>query len=281
LSPDRDPKVAARFVGVCFLVSTAAAIALSVVYWRGGQPQLEGALLAVALGSLGTGLVLWAHHLLPSDVHTEERHPLATTPTEQTEFADDLERGGVERRRFLVGALAAALGAIGVALAFPIRSLGPRPGHALEHTPWRAGTRAVTSDGKPVRAADVPLDSLVTIFPEGASDSADGQAVLVRVETGLLSGPRTGSDWAPDGLIAFSKVCTHAGCPVGLYEASIHQLLCPCHQSAFAVLDGARPSSGPADRALPQLPLMVDADGVLRARGDFSSPIGPRTWNTP
>ena len=281
MSPDRDPRVAARFVGACFLVSTAAAIALSVVYWRGGQPQLEGALLAVALGSLGTGLVLWAHHLLPSDVRTEERHQLATTPEEQTEFADDLERGGVERRRFLVGALAAALGAIGVALAFPIRSLGPSPGRALEHTPWRAGTRAVTSDGKPVRVADVPLDSLVTIFPEGASDSADGQAVLVRVETGLLSGPRTGSDWAPDGLIAFSKVCTHAGCPVGLYEASIHQLLCPCHQSAFAVLDGARPSSGPADRALPQLPLMVDADGVLRARGDFSSPIGPRTWNTP
>ena len=281
MSPDRDPRVAARFVGACFLVSTAAAIALSVVYWRGGQPQLEGALLAVALGSLGTGLVLWAHHLLPSDVHTEERHQLATTPEEQTEFADDLERGGVERRRFLVGALAAALGAIGVALAFPIRSLGPSPGRALEHTPWRAGTRAVTSDGKPVRVGDVPLDSLVTIFPEGASDSADGQAVLVRVETGLLSGPRTGSDWAPDGLIAFSKVCTHAGCPVGLYEASIHQLLCPCHQSAFAVLDGARPSSGPADRALPQLPLMVDADGVLRARGDFSSPIGPRTWNTP
>jgi ubiquinol-cytochrome c reductase iron-sulfur subunit len=93
--------------------------------------------------------------------------------------------------------------------------------------------------------------------------------------------PRTrgGREWAPDGLIAFSKVCTHAGCPVGLYEASSHQLLCPCHQSAFDVLRGARPSSGPADRALPQLPLMIDTDGVLRARGDFSSPVGPRTWN--
>jgi ubiquinol-cytochrome c reductase iron-sulfur subunit len=279
--PDRNPKTAPRFVGACFLASTAAAIALSVVYWRGGQPQLEGTLLAVALGSLGSGLVLWAHHLLPSDLRTEHREPLATSPEEQAEFAEDLDRGGVERRRFLIGALTAALAAIGVALAFPIRSLGPRPGHALEHTPWRAGVRAVTSDGKVVRASDVPVDGLVTIFPEGSPDSADGQAVLMRVDPTLLSGPRGGADWAPQGLIAFSKVCTHAGCPVGLYEASIHQLLCPCHQSAFAVLDGARPTSGPADRALPQLPLKIDSDGVLVARGDFSEPVGPRTWNTP
>jgi ubiquinol-cytochrome c reductase iron-sulfur subunit len=279
--PDRNPNTAPRFVGTCFLASTAAAIGLSVVYWRGGQPQLEGTLLAIALGSLGAGLVLWAHHLLPSDIRTELREHHVTSATEREEFAEDFERGGLERRHFLIGALSAAVAAIGVALLFPIRSLGPRPGHALDHTPWRAGLRAVTSDGKPVRASDVPVDGLVTIFPEGAPDSADGQAVLMRVDPALLSGPRGAADWAPGGLIAFSKVCTHAGCPVGLYEASIHQLLCPCHQSAFAVLEGARPTSGPADRALPQLPLMIDSDGLLRARGDFSESIGPRTWNSP
>jgi ubiquinol-cytochrome c reductase iron-sulfur subunit len=278
---DQNPRGATRIVSACLLASTAAAIGLSVVYWRGGQPQLEGTLLAIAFGALGAGLVVWAHHLLPSDVHTEKREPLATTPEEQAEFAEELESGGLERRRFLLGALASAVGAIGVALAFPIRSFGPRPGHALEHTPWRRGTRAVNGDGTVVREADVPIDSLVTIFPEGATDSADGQAVLMRVDPALLRGPRSGPEWTPDGLIAFSKVCTHAGCPVGLYEAPIHQLLCPCHQSAFAVLEGARPTSGPADRALPQLPLMIDDDGVLRARGDFSSPVGPRTWNGP
>jgi ubiquinol-cytochrome c reductase iron-sulfur subunit len=271
---------AARAVSACFLLSAAGAIALAVVYWNGGQAQLEGSFLAVAFGALGVGFIVWAHHLLPSEPHTEERPPLATSSDERAALVEDLERGGVlERRRFLLGSLASALAAIGVSLAFPIRSLGPRPGNALEHTPWKAGTRVVTSDGTPVTAASVPNGGLVTVFPDGFPDSADGQAVLMRVEPALLHGPRSGADWAPDGLIAFSKVCTHAGCPVGLYEASIHQLLCPCHQSAFSVLDGAQPTSGPADRALPQLPLMIDPDGVLRARGDFSSPIGPRTWN--
>jgi ubiquinol-cytochrome c reductase iron-sulfur subunit len=273
-------RTAARVVSACFLLSAAGAIALAVVYWHGGQPQLEGTFLAVAFGALGVGFVVWAHHLLPSDPHTEARPPLATSADERTALIEDLDRGGVlERRRFLLGSLASALAAIGVSLAFPIRSLGPQPGNALDHTPWKAGMRVVTSDGKPVTAASVPRGGLVTVFPDGFTDSADGQAVLMRVDSALLRGPRSGADWAPDGLIAFSKVCTHAGCPVGLYEASIQQLLCPCHQSAFSVLDGAKPISGPADRALPQLPLMIDADGVLRARADFSSPIGPRTWN--
>ena len=102
MSPvDRNPRGAARVVSACFLVSTAAAIGLSVVYWRGGQPQLEGTFLGIAFGALGAGLVVWAHHLLPSDVHTEKREPLATTPEEQAEFAEELESGGLERRRKL------------------------------------------------------------------------------------------------------------------------------------------------------------------------------------
>jgi ubiquinol-cytochrome c reductase iron-sulfur subunit len=278
--PTRDPKTVARIVSACFLLSTAGALALIVVYWRGGQPQLEGTFLAVALLSLGIGIIVWAHHLLPETPRTEPRPPLGTTPEERAELIDDLDRGGaLERRRFLLGALTSALGAIGVSLLFPIRSLGPQPGNALDHTPWKKGMRVVTSDGEAVTAKSVPSDGLVTVFPEGFPDSADGQAVLMRVDPSLLEGARGGSEWAPDGLIAFSKVCTHAGCPVGLYQSSIHQLLCPCHQSAFDVLRGAEPTTGPADRALPQLPLMIDGDGVLRARGDFSSPVGPRTWN--
>ena len=127
--------------------------------------------------------------------------------------------------------------------------------------------------------SDVPLDGLVTVFPEGSPDSGDGQAVLMQVDPGLIQ-PRPGrEDWSPSGFIAYSKVCTHAGCPVGLYQAEAHELLCPCHQSTFDVLNGAKPLFGPAAGALPQLPLTIDSDGILRATGDFSSPVGPVFWH--
>jgi ubiquinol-cytochrome c reductase iron-sulfur subunit len=151
----------------------------------------------------------------------------------------------------------------------------------LERTPWKAGTRVVNDRGELVHANDVALGSLVTVFPEGALNAADGQAVLVRVEPDQLKLPASRSAGAPDGLIVFSKVCTHAGCPVGLYEAQRHELLCPCHQSAFDVLRGAKPTSGPAARALPQLPIAIAPDGTLVAQGDFSGPVGPGYWNMP
>ncbi len=139
----------------------------------------------------------------------------------------------------------------------------------------------MTDAGAPVRASEVPLGGLVTVFPEGAVGSADGQAVLVRVEPQLLDLPAGRDTWAPEGLLVYSKVCTHAGCPVGLYEAQHHELLCPCHQSAFNVLNGAHPTSGPAARAQPQLPIQIASDGTLIALGDFSDPVGPGYWDRP
>ena len=184
----------------------------------------------------------------------------------------------LHRRTVLRRSLVTAVAALGVAALFPLRSLGPRPGRSLLRTAWRGGTRVVTLDGEPVRADAVPLGGLLTVFPEGDTGSADAQAVVVRVEPRLLRLPPDRASWAVDGIVAFSKVCTHAGCPVGLYEADRHELLCPCHQSAFAVLVGAKPVSGPAAWPLPQLPLSVDAEGVLRADGDFSAPVGPGWW---
>ncbi len=122
---------------------------------------------------------------------------------------------------------------------------------------------------------------MVTVFPDGFPDSADGQAVLIRVDPGLLQLPAARAADAPQGLIAYSKVCTHAGCPVGLYETQHHTLLCPCHQSAFDVLNGAQPVAGPAARALPQLPIAIDGDGYLVATGDFTGSVGPAYWNMP
>nr|MDQ3305614.1 ubiquinol-cytochrome c reductase iron-sulfur subunit [Actinomycetota bacterium] len=210
----------------------------------------------------------------------EDRETLPTTDEERHQFHDTLERDDViGRRPLLVRMLVAAGGALGLAALFPIRSLGPDPGDTLERTSWEGGRRLVTAEGVAVRATDVPLDGLVTVFPDGDVGSADGQAVLIRVRPGLMD-PRPGrEDWSPKGLIAYSKVCTHAGCPVGLYQADIHQLLCPCHQSAFDVLRAARPTFGPAARPLPQLPLRIDDDGFVVARGDFSEPVGPAWWD--
>ena len=126
------------------------------------------------------------------------------------------------------------------------------------------GVRAVREDGTFVRAADVAIDSIVTVFPDGHTEDGDAAAVLIRL---------------PDRYVAFSKLCTHAGCPVGLYQAETRELFCPCHQSVFAVMQAAKPTGGPATRPLPQLPIGVDDEGFLEARGDFPEPIGPGFWN--
>jgi ubiquinol-cytochrome c reductase iron-sulfur subunit len=267
----------AAFAALC--LATAGGVGLGVVYWRGGQTQLEGVLLGLAFAAVGWALVIWANKLLHQGTFTEPRHPLPASEPERAAAETAFDRDQVlERRTLLWRGLAMAAGALGLAALFPLRSLGPKPGAALNHTPWRNGLRLVTEDGLPVRADQVPPDGLLTVFPEGHVGSADAQAVLVRVPVGLLHAREGREGWSPDGLIAYSKVCTHAGCPVGLYQAELHQLLCPCHQSAFDVLDEARPVFGPAATPLPQLPLRIDGDGVVRARGDFPEPIGPGFW---
>jgi ubiquinol-cytochrome c reductase iron-sulfur subunit len=268
-------------VAVAFCVSVLAAVGLGVLYWRGGQPQAEGALLAVAAGAIAVGLITWSHRLLPNAEQVEPRQDMASTQRVRDAFEADLDRDQVlTRRRLLRRLLVGAIAAIAAAFVLPLRSLGPRPDRAaLDSSPWRPGTRLVTEDGVAVRLANVPPGGLVTVFPEGAVDSETGQAVLMRVEPDLLRPLPGRESWTPSGLVAYSKVCTHAGCPVGLYEAASHQLLCPCHQSTFDVLDGAKPVFGPAAAPLPQLPLSVDADGHVVATGGFSEPPGPSYWN--
>lgn len=276
MTPERRSEV---LISACFAVTTLAAVALAVVYATGGQPQLEGALLAVAFGGLAAGAVLLAHRLLPAGGMVQPRHELDTPDAEDDALEHDLGRGGLARRRLITRTFTTAVGALAVAALFPIRSLGPRPGGALSRTSWRAGRRMVTKDGRLVRAEDVPIDSMVTAYPEGFRGVADSQVVLVRVDPDALPAQGERAGWSPGGLLCFSKVCTHAGCPVGLYTAERHELLCPCHQSAFDVLDQARPIFGPAAVPLPQLPLRVNEDGIVEARGDFSAPVGPAFWH--
>jgi ubiquinol-cytochrome c reductase iron-sulfur subunit len=270
-----------RVPAAAFVVSILAALALAFVYWQGGQPQWEGILLAVSLGGIGIGLISWAHRFLPPGPDVEDREPTASSTEELDRLESDLEAGeeAMGRRRLLVRLLAGAAAALGVAALFPLRSLGPRPGRGLTASPFTKGTALVNDDGERVRADDVAVDGFITVFPEDDIENANGPTLLIHTRPGQ-STPRPGrEDWAVDGLVAYSKICTHAGCPVGLYQAQRGLLLCPCHQSTFDVDDGCRPVFGPATRSLPQLPLAVDDEGFLIANGPFSGPIGPGFWD--
>ncbi|MGH2580990.1 MAG: Rieske (2Fe-2S) protein [Actinomycetota bacterium] len=274
---------ASLVVAIAFGAATLAALGLFVVYIAGGQPQVEGALLFVALAGIGAGLMVWATRLMTGigQVTQSRRH---APPPEEKQAAIEAMAGGVEemsRRRLLYRLLLGAAGALGLAALFPIRSLGRAPGASLFRTEWRRGLRLVDVDGNLVTRDTLEVDSFTTVFPEGAVGSGDSQAVLIRVQSGSLQLPPDRLAVAPDGYVAYSKICTHAGCAVGLYLARVHQLRCPCHQSTFDVLNGAQPEYGPAARALPQLPIEIDPDGTMRALGDFTAPVGPSFWDLP
>jgi ubiquinol-cytochrome c reductase iron-sulfur subunit len=274
-APDRPGGVAASFG-----LSALASIGLTIVYIAGGQVQIEGILLGVALGGLAAGLILWAKQMMPGGHYVQERHETLGLPEEQEETAESLE-GGLKRRSFLAKMLAGALTALGVAALFPIRSLGTRPGRALYQTEWAEGARLVTVDNAPISVGDLEVGGVLTVFPEGFTRTADSQTLLIRLAEEEYTPMEGREDWAPLGFVAFSKVCTHAGCPVGLYQPSNHELFCPCHQSVFDVLKAAVPTDGPATRPLPQLPLAVDEDGFLIAQSDYLEPIGPGFWSRP
>ena len=279
-APDRERR-AVNQVAVAFGVSALASLGLAAVYWQGGQNQVEGVLLAIALGGLGYGFVVVARRLLPQGPYTEERDVLPSSEGQVAAFETDLERGEgwLARRGFLVKMLGVAAGALGVAALFPLRSLGPNPGNSLRRTKWRRGSLVVDEQGEPVRLRTLEVGGVLTVFPEGHLEREDSQTLLIRISDENVVTRKGREDWAPEGYVAYSKVCTHAGCPVGLYQQDVKRLLCPCHQSSFDAVEGARPVFGPATRSLPQLPLMVDDNGFLRARDDYDEPIGPGFWD--
>jgi len=274
-----------RRIAVALTITALCGIALFVVYFLGGQTQVEGALFAIALASLGWAVVLWAEKLLDAREVSEDRHELTSGPSgRQALEAALLEEAGPvlrsPRRSFLVKLLAGAGGALGLALFLPVLSLGPSPGRSLFETGWRKGKKVVDEEGKPVAFDELPDDGYMTVFPEGEVGRSDSQALLIKVPRGSLQLPADRLAAVPGGThVAYSKLCTHAGCPVGLYRAATRSLLCPCHQSQFDVLNGCKPYFGPAAEPLPQLPLSVDREGNLIADGDFYAPVGPSFWN--
>jgi ubiquinol-cytochrome c reductase iron-sulfur subunit len=279
---EREDK-AARLAAVCFVVAILAAFGLFVVYVLGGQVQLEGTLLFIAFGAVGLGMGIWVKRIVGPRQVVEDRYTLRSPQEARDEFErayeDSLGEASVGgRRRFLIRLLAGAGASLGLALVVPLRSLGPAPGGSMFVTAWRDGVRLVDADGNAISAASMAADEVRTVFPEDAVGDAKAQALLIgtrpdQLDVDALPGPTV------DDLVCYSKVCTHAGCPVGLYRAAVGELICPCHQSTFDVNDGARVLSGPTGRPLPHLPLGVDDEGFLIALGDFNEPVGPSFWN--
>ncbi len=282
----RHPELVENVITVCFVVGTLCLAGFGACYWINAQPWKLGATMGGGLLFLGVGIVAWGKYLMPRGPFVEERHTLANSDADRQAFAAAIvERGGgvVQRRKLLGGLLGGGMGIFTVVALFPLlRSLGPLPKTTLDRTDWRSGSYVVDQSGRRVEVGDLAVGSIETVFPEGTQNSDRGQAVdqtvLIRVSNQGFTTMKGRETWAPHGYVASSKVCTHLGCPVGLYEQELQLLVCPCHQSMFNVTNGAIPQFGPAPRPLPQLPLYVDSSGYLRSQSDYHEAVGPGFW---
>lgn len=262
--------------------------------------------IGLALLALGLGAIHWSKAVMSDKEFIEPRHATrgrdATREGAVQAFRDANEESGFGRRTAIRGSLIAAVAASILPGITLFRGLAPHsdksteegtlagdPVALLKQTMWKEGERlAHDPSGEPIRAADVTLGSAVHVIPESLAElghsegyleeKAKAIVLLMRLLPEDLPAEYNNLDWAYDGIVAYSKVCTHVGCPVALYEQQTHHLLCPCHQSQFDVSRSAAVIFGPAARPLPQLPITVDAEGYLVAKSDFTEPVGPSFW---
>ncbi|MFZ0088530.1 MAG: Rieske 2Fe-2S domain-containing protein [Solirubrobacteraceae bacterium] len=263
-------------------------IVVYAVYSSAGLPdQLLGICLGLCLVFIAAALTVVSKRLVVTE-EIEDEYP-TEHPVQQGEIVEMVHESGSRftRKRLLIGASAATGGALGLAAATPVLSIGPLwDTGPLDRTPWHRGTRVVDENGRPISAVDVEERTFYTGFPEGANmEDLGSPLVIVRLDPTKLKLPAGRADWAPDGIVAYSKICTHAGCAIGLYRKPLFTpvepndaLVCPCHYSTFDPFTGGTVIFGPAGRPLPQLPLMIGSDGVLRAAGNFSGRVGPGWW---
>lgn len=268
------------FVTCEFAIGIVAGVGFIFTYWSGGNNLLLGCSLALFLGGFGSALVFYPHWLMRHKEATGPREKLPSNSDEREAAFEDYCAGArdVERRSLLKWMGIGGMGVFAAMVVSLMRSLGMSPYPALFTTVWKHGQRLVTAEGESISVDSLQPGSSVTVFPENSVGSENAQTVLIRVKEQLLQLPGDRANWAPMGYVAYSRVCTHAGCSVGLFESGTNLLLCPCHQSTFDVLRAAQPTSGPAARPLPQLPLYADSDGTLRAAGGFTEPPGPGFW---
>ena len=274
-------------VGVLLLVAAVFAFAFTVIYIvSSGDTQLLGIAMGGALCLLAVACIVAGKFVVPQETHVEERGQLLDE--EQTEEVVEMiaEGGqGISRRALLVGAGGVAGVAVVTAAATPLASLGPTLG-PLHRTPWAAGVGLVDDQGRLYLASDIHIGTFYTALPEGKDPESFGAGILVvRLPADFIALPAARRDWAPNGILAYSKICPHAGCAISLYRyptyaptSQVPAFTCPCHYSTFLPGEGGRLVFGPAGRALPQLPLMIDGDGHLRAAAGFHEDIGPSWW---
>jgi ubiquinol-cytochrome c reductase iron-sulfur subunit len=257
-----------------------------------------GSSLAVALLALGAGSMIWVRHLTPNIEIEEQRHDLPSEPADRAAFQRTFAEGAaisqITKRPLVRRTMLLATAPLALAPLVLLRDLGPLPQTDLRTTVWRKGLRAVTLGGlRPLTLADISTPgSMITVIPEGYQDNQDALAkagvILIKFEPGQLNVPTnvvggvtvSSPNWTlgDNTIVAYSKICTHVGCPVALYEQTTHHILCPCHQSTFDASTGATVIFGPAPRPLPQLPLALDSSGYIVAASDFTQPVGPSFW---
>ena len=306
---DVDPKLdrrAERQIAGMFLLAALLAVAFCVAYVTIDKDQTflrfsaQNFALGVTLGGslmlIGSGIIRWAKQLMGDHEIAELRHPSASSDDDRTQALADLNAGleesGVARRPLIRNSLIGAVGALGLPAVIMLRDLGPLPyGH--KNTVWRKGMRVVNDvSGTPIKPSDLEVGQLVNAEPEAlfevdekgervlagtAALQAKSKAavIVVRMRPEAIHAARGRENWGIDGILCYSKICTHVGCPISLWEQQTHHLLCPCHQSTFDLANNGKVVFGPAHRPLPQLPLGVDADGYLIALSDFQEIIAP------
>jgi ubiquinol-cytochrome c reductase iron-sulfur subunit len=284
--------------------------------WRGGAvpdsnyyTPILGVTLGLALFGIAAALVVWVKKLLPHELAVQGRHDDPSTKADQTiigaTLGNAVDDTKIMRRPLLKGAVALGLAPLGIVLTAPLVGgliVNPHRNRSgvegfnaspQDYTGWNPAlnggqpVRMVRDDSTPIRPADVSVGGQVTVFPgiEGGTSNhyADSPTLLIHLReedarelesnlTELNQGSMLGN------FVAYSKICTHAGCPPSLFEQQTNRLLCPCHQSQFLTTENARPVFGPAGRSLPMLPIALDAEGFFVATSDYKVPVGPSFW---
>ena len=309
----RAEKRAERQVAAFFLLSMVCAVLFLVSYFTfaigddadtfgnlGASNVALGTSLGLALLLIGVGIIQWARKLMGDHEMVEMRHAAASPEADRTETLAALDAGieesGIARRPLVRNTLLGAVGLLGLPAVVLLRDLGPLPGDKLLSTVWEPGMRIVRDVvGTPIKASDLEIGDLVNAEPaiifatdeegehvlEGVElqvAKSKAAVILLRMEPDDIIPGQGRENWSVGGIVCYSKICTHVGCPISLNERTTHHLLCPCHQSTFDLTDSGRVIFGPAGRPLPQLPIMVDAEGYLVAQSDFTEPVGPSFW---
>jgi ubiquinol-cytochrome c reductase iron-sulfur subunit len=295
-SHDLDPREV-RFnewlVSGFFIVTMAATIffiwayfGISIHHNLGQYSNMAlGGGLTLALVGLGAGMIVWAKNLMPHERTVQERHDFNSPPADE-KAAEDTFLAGIDQmglgkytivRRTLIGALAL----LPLPIVVLLKDLGPLPHSSLLHTGWRKNKRLVDLTTRlPVKLGSLEIGGIQTVMPEGFTtpdEFALAPTMLIRFGPNEILSAKEKA-WGYSDHVAYSKICTHAGCPISLYEQQTHNLLCPCHQSTFDMARDAKVIFGPAARPLPQLRIGVDAEGYFIALGKYSEPVGPSFW---